>query len=184
MTRRRADLSAAAAFGVLAVVFLWEGRDLSFTTDRGVPGAGFFPLLTALATAALAVALAAQAVRARPAKGTASDAGPTSDATVVADATGLEQLHGVSGDGPLLEHEEPASRTRTVLVFVLVLVSAVLLTVVGFVPAMLVLSCGIMFGVERRFDPVSIASAVLLPLLTWALFGVLLDVRLPLGVFE
>ena len=39
-------------------------------------------------------------------------------------------------------------------------------------------------GVERRFDWLSVVSAVLLPLLTYGLFGVLLEVRLPMGPFE
>jgi hypothetical protein len=70
------------------------------------------------------------------------------------------------------------------VVWGLVLLSAVGLPVVGFVPAMLLLSCGIMFLIERRRDALSIACAVLLPVLVYGLFGELLDVRLPMGPFE
>ena len=194
MTRRRADLFAAGAFGVLGLVFLWSGRDLRFTTDQGVPGAGFFPLLLAAATLLMSVALAVQALRrstgAEPSPapsgaGQVSDASPPSDSTVLADQTGLESLHAVDVAAPPVEDDDaPLSPTRTMLVWVLVLAGALGLPVLGFVPAMLLLSCGIMFGVERRFDPLSIASAVLLPLLTYLLFGELLEVRLPMGPFE
>jgi len=198
VTRRRADLWAAGAFGLLGLVFLWSGRDLRFTTDQGVPGAGFFPLLLAAATLLMSVALAVQALRrstaaapsAAPAAGPSggghgSDASPPSDSTVLADQTGLESLHAVDVASPPVEDDDaPLSPTRTMLVWVLVLAGALGLPVLGFIPAMLLLSCGIMFGVERRFDPLSIASAVLLPLLTYLLFGELLEVRLPMGPFE
>lgn len=193
MTRRRADLFASGSFTVLALVFLWSGRELRFTTEQGIPGAGFFPLLLAAATLAMSVALGVQAVRRRSAPD--SDTGladtgppeqpPPSDSTVLADQTGLESLHAVDvAAPPIPPDDEPLSPTRTMAVWGLVLAGALGLPVLGFIPAMLLLSCGIMFGVERRFDPVSIASAVLLPLLTYVLFGVLLDVRLPLGPFE
>lgn len=198
MTRRRADLCAAAAFGALALVFLWSGRELSFTTDQGVPGAGFFPLLMAAATLLMSLALGVQALRRPSSPGTADgsaasaapaparDTEPPSDSTVLADQTGLESLHAIDVAAPPTEQDDaaPLSHTRTMVVWVLVLVAALGLPVLGFIPAMLVLSCGIMFGVERRFDPVSVVCAVLLPLLVYGLFGVLLEVRLPMGPFE
>ena len=184
MTRRGADLCSAAAFGFLALVFLWEGRELRITTDQGVPGAGFFPLLLAVATALMAIALAALALRRRPGPVVeAREADLPTDATVLADQTGLESRPSVSADVTLLDDEQPASQTRTVLVFVLILASVLLMPVLGFVLAMLLLSCGITFGVERRHDPTSIASAVLLPVLIYGLFAVLLGVRLPEGLF-
>lgn len=183
MTRRRSDLFAAGAFGALALVFLWQGRNLRFTSDEGVPGAGFFPVLMAAATLVMAVSLAAQALRRTSRQREGGEVEPRPDSTVLADQTGLEALHAVHADTPVLENEEPASQLRTILVFALIVSSAVLLPLLGFIAAMLVLSCGIMFAVERRFDPVSIACAVLLPLLTYGLFGLLLDVRLPSGPF-
>lgn len=199
MTRRRADLFAATAFGLLAVVFLWAGRDLRFTTDQGVPGAGFFPLLLAGATLLMAVALGAQALRAgapaaepasagRPddgATGGSADEGPPSDSTVLADQTGLESLHVIDvAAAPVGPDDAPLSPRNTLAVWGLVLLAALGLPLLGFIPAMLLLSGGIMFGVERRFDWLSVVSAVLLPLLTYVLFGVLLDVRLPMGPLE
>lgn len=199
MTRRRADLFAAAAFGLLGLIFVWEGRDLAFTTEDGVPGAGFFPLLMAGATLVMALALGAQALRPAPRSATpvaapaatahdaprSADDEPPSQSTVLADQTGLESLHPIGVAAPPEDPDDaPLSPRRTMVVWVLVLLAAVGLPVLGFIPAMLLLSGGITFGVERRFDLLSIVSAVLLPLLTYLLFGVLLEVRLPMGPFE
>jgi hypothetical protein len=188
--RRRADLITAVAFGVLAAVFLWSGRELRFTTDQGVPGAGFFPLLLALATLLMSVALGVQALRHDP-RERSDETGrdgerAATDRTALADQTGLDRVRSVDVADPALAEDDDAalSPRRTLVVWGLVLASAVGLPALGFVPAMLLLSCGIMFGVERRFDPLSVLSAVLLPVLTYLLFGELLEVRLPAGPFE
>jgi putative tricarboxylic transport membrane protein len=55
--QRWRELTTAAAFAVLAVVFLAGGSGLAFEA-RGVPGPGLFPFLVATATLVFSAALA------------------------------------------------------------------------------------------------------------------------------
>jgi putative tricarboxylic transport membrane protein len=71
---------------------------------------------------------------------------------------------------------------RVFAVFVILLVSLLSLEALGFIVAMLILMAGLMFGIERKVTVASVATVVLVPVVSWTLFAVLLEVRLPEGL--
>jgi putative tricarboxylic transport membrane protein len=152
LRQRWRDLTTAAVFALLAVVFLVGGRELAFEA-RGVPGPGLFPFLVATVTLVFSAALAGSAVVARQA------AGPD---------------------------EEVATATRwrrPAFLWTALLGCSLLMPVVGFVVAMALLVALLLLVMERRRDRVSMAGVVAVPVAFYVLFAVLLDVRLPSGVF-
>lgn len=70
---------------------------------------------------------------------------------------------------------------RVLAVFALLAVVVVGLETLGFITSMLILMAGIMFGLERKFTIAALATVILVPVGFWALFAVLLGVRLPEG---
>lgn len=76
----------------------------------------------------------------------------------------------------------PAGNQRVASVLVLTVVTVVLFEPLGFIASTMLLMAGIMFGVERKFTIVSVATVVLIPIVFWTLFAVLLGVRLPAGL--
>ena len=180
MTRYTRDVAVAAAFAVLALVFLVEGRDLPFES-RGIPGPGLFPFLLAVGILCFSVALTlvALGLRRRQPKAQAAPVavGPSAaelTPTAVADNTGI-----AAGD----EAEEPRSQLRALALWLLVLVVCVVLPIIGFLPAMLLLSAVLTLFMERRRDVKSLLTAVAVPIAFYLLFAMLLDVRLPAGFF-
>jgi hypothetical protein len=75
-----------------------------------------------------------------------------------------------------------AGNTRVLAVFVLMTVTVVVFEPLGFILATTLLLAGLLFGVERKFTAVAAATVLLLPSALWALFAVLLGVRLPTGL--
>ena len=181
MTRSRRDVIVAIAFAALALVFLYEGRGLPFES-RGIPGPGLFPFLLAVAILCFSAGLLAGALR-RPRRAPALVEPGAADLTptAVADETGLAAVGHDAAD----DDEEGGERSlaRPLGLWLLVLVVSVALPVLGFVPAMIVLTLGLTLGLERRFDPKSLAIAVAVPVLFYLLFATLLEVRLPTGPF-
>jgi hypothetical protein len=174
MTRSRRDIAVAVAFGLLAAVFLVEGRGLPFEA-RGIPGPGLYPFLVAMAILVFSAGLLVTALR-RPrhdrqrVEPGAADLTPTA----VADQTGLAAEDGREGSRSLL---------RPLALWLLVLVVCLCLPIVGFLPAMLVLTIVLMVGMERRRDLKSLVTAVAVPVIFYFLFATLLEVRLPTGLF-
>ena len=70
---------------------------------------------------------------------------------------------------------------RVLAVFALLAVVVVGLETLGFITSMLILMGGVMFGIERKFTIAALATVILVPVGFWALFAVLLGVRLPEG---
>lgn len=177
MTRGKQDVAVAAAFAVLALVFLVEGRDLAFES-RGIPGPGLFPFLLSVTILVFSTALALLALGSRRRRREAPTAVEPSAAeltpTALADNSGL-----AAGD----EHEEPRSLHRALALWLLVLVVCLSLPIIGFLPAMLLLTAVLTLGMERRHDVKSVVLAVVVPVAFYFLFGTLLDVRLPAGFF-
>lgn len=71
---------------------------------------------------------------------------------------------------------------RVLSVFALLLVVLLTLKTLGFILAMLIFMAGVTFGIERKFTVVSVITVVLVPVVSWILFAVLLEVRLPEGL--
>jgi Tripartite tricarboxylate transporter TctB family len=174
MTRSRRDVVVAVAFAALAAVFLVEGRGLPFES-RGIPGPGLFPFLLSLTILVFSAALLVSALRGGRAEQPRVGPGDFDlTPTAVADESGL-----VSED----EDDAPRSLLRPLALWLLVLVVCLGLPVIGFLPAMIVLTLVLTVGMERRRDPISLLSAVAVPVFFYFLFATLLEVRLPAGLF-
>lgn len=76
---------------------------------------------------------------------------------------------------------ERGGTVRVLAVFALLAVVVVGLETLGFITSMLILMGGVMFGLERKFTIAALATVILVPVGFWALFAVLLGVRLPEG---
>jgi putative tricarboxylic transport membrane protein len=72
---------------------------------------------------------------------------------------------------------------RSAGLWVFLLASVLLITVVGFMIAMLALVASLIFGLEGKRNLAGVATIILIPLIAYLLFGVLLQVRFPTGVF-
>lgn len=121
--------------------------------NEGVPGPGFFPSL-------LAVALAVTG-------------GLLSLTSVLGNKDGGEEFHMPSR----------GQATRSLSVWLAVAGAVLLVSVAGFILAMLALAVVLVLGLEAKRNLAGIAVVILIPLLTYLLFSVLLSVQLPTGVF-
>jgi hypothetical protein len=165
------ELTTAAAFALLAVVFIVAGRGLALEA-RGIPGPGLFPLLVAATTLVFSAALVVSAVvaphRAPAVPVEAGDDGSGGAAAEIEDA----------------EEPDGASRwRRPMFLWVALLGCSLLMTAVGFLAAMVLLVGILLVGMERRRDRLSYLSVVAVPVAFYVLFALLLDVRLPTGPF-
>jgi putative tricarboxylic transport membrane protein len=172
---RSRDVVVAAAFAVLALIFVVAGRNLPFEA-RGIPGPGLFPLLVAATILAFSAALAVHALRPRRSERTPAPGGPIGAETMPGRDDETAAAAGAPG-------EEQRSVLRALLLWGVALLACVALPAIGFLPAMLLLTFSLLVGLERRFDVVSLVSAVTVPVACYVLFGFLLDVRLPTGLF-
>jgi hypothetical protein len=172
---RSTDVVVAAAFAVLALIFVVAGRNLPLVA-RGIPGPGLFPLLVAASILAFSAALAIQALLPRRSERRPVRSGPVGLETTPAPDDETAPAAGTPG-------EEQRSVLRALLLWGVVLLACVGLPIIGFVPATLLLTLLLLVGLERRFDRVTLVSAVAVPIACYVLFAVLLDVRLPAGHF-
>jgi putative tricarboxylic transport membrane protein len=140
---------AAAAFGVVAFV---ECSGLKMFGDHGVPGPGFFPASLSVALILLGLLQAAVSV----VRGLRRGRGPTGRMRSV-------------GTGYL----------RAGAVWAGLMVSIPLMTLIGFVPATILLIAYLVFVVERTRGVKGILVAVAVPIAVSALFVFLLGVDLP-----
>jgi putative tricarboxylic transport membrane protein len=121
--------------------------------NDGVPGPGFFPAVLAIALIVCGVLLIALRLR-----GTKQDAGR-------------------------FDLPSRSQARRSLGLWVLVLAATLLINVVGFVISMFLLVAAILLGIEGRRDISTIITVIATPLLAYLLFGWLLQVQLPAGVF-
>jgi hypothetical protein len=68
------------------------------------------------------------------------------------------------------------------LVWVLFVASVPVLSVLGFVPTMVLLMAALMFGVERRRGPRPLFGVIVIPVALYVLFVDLLSIQLPTGL--
>lgn len=174
MTRSRRDVLVAGAFAALALVFLVEGRSLPFEA-RDIPGPGLFPFLLCLTILAFSAALLVTALRgSRREEQRVAPSDFELTPTALADESGL-----VSED----EDDAPRSLLRPLALWALVLAVCVGLPYLGFLPAMIILTLVLTVFMENRRDPMSLLAAVAVPAFFYFLFAILLEVRLPAGLF-
>jgi putative tricarboxylic transport membrane protein len=121
--------------------------------SEGVPGPGFFPTLLAITLVVSGALLI------------------TSRLTKPANAF------------PEFERPSRSQAQRSLGVWMALLVAAVLVNVLGFLASMVVLVAVLLLGIERRRGLSTIVTIVVTPLLAYLLFGLLLQVPLPSGVF-
>jgi putative tricarboxylic transport membrane protein len=121
--------------------------------DDGVPGPGFFPAVLAIALVLCGILLI------------------------------LLRWRGSREDAGRFDLPSRSQAKRSLGLWVLVLAAALLIEVVGFVVSMFLLVAAILFGIEGRRDIPTIITVIATPLLAYLLFGWLLQVRLPTGVF-
>lgn len=121
--------------------------------DEGVPGAGFFPALLAVVLVVLGGALCLRRWW-----------GPV----VTAEEFRLPSRH---------------QAQRSLSLWAVVLVGALLVGPAGFPVAMGLLVAAILFGIEGRRGLGAILTTILIPLLSWLIFAQLLQVPLPTGPF-
>jgi putative tricarboxylic transport membrane protein len=88
-----------------------------------------------------------------------------------------------SKPGDVLELPERSKAQRSVGLWVLLLASVLLIAVVGFTIAMLTFVAVLIFGLEGKRNLAGVATIILIPFSIYLLFGVLLQVRFPTGVF-
>ena len=121
--------------------------------SEGVPGPGFFPILIAVTLAISGILLIASRA-AKPA-----------------------------GDFSEFERPSRSQAHRSFGAWLVLLGAALLVNFVGFLVAMFLLVAALLLGIERRRGLGTIATIILTPLLAYLFFDVLLQVRLPVGLF-
>lgn len=164
---RRADLILGVVVTAVGAYALQMALGLAMFAQSGTPGPGFFPrLITGLLTA-LGVLLAVTSLLPR-----------RKPATQRADQAVADQ-----GDAEASDSGSPRIR-RTGAVWLLLAVAAVLLPVLGFVPAAALFVLVLLFTVERRRNWRAVVTAVAIPLAASFVFTDLLSVQLPQGALS
>jgi putative tricarboxylic transport membrane protein len=148
---RLANLVLGLVVAAIGVLALVEASELDMFGEHGVPGPGFLPTLVAAALLVLGLLLAVL--------------------TVVRRRT------------PVPEPEEPDFQVRGLLragrVWIGFLVSIPVMTLIGFIPAMVILVAYLVFAVERIRGVKPVLVAILVPAAIYAIFAFLLGVDLP-----
>ena len=164
---QRTDVVAGAVVTLVGVVALALALNWSFFAADGTPGPGFFPVLLSAALVVLGVVLAVQGVR--PARIEVRAIGAVSEV----------EKHGDGGDEgePLLP-----DRRKPLVIGALFVVALPLLSVLGFVPAMVLLMLAVLYGVERRRGVWPAVAALVVPIGLYELFVELLGIQLPTGM--
>jgi hypothetical protein len=129
--------------------------ELSFLGANGEPGPGFFPAFLAAGLVVLGLALALKHLLASPER-----------------LAKLEQLK-----------LSRSALLRAGSVWVALAVTVALMSTLGFLGSAIVLVAVLVLGLERLRGLRAIAAMVALPIGIYVLFSVLLEVRLPEGVF-
>ena len=158
MSKKRQDLLVGAAVIALGAWAFLQALRMAFFYS-GAPGPGFFPLFISGFLMLLGAVLVVQSVRPR-------------------------REHLVTGGampGGESDEEGPANHKRVAMVAGGWIVSIALIAYIGFVPAMAVLMLYLVLMVERKRTWYVPLGALLIPILCYIAFGLLLQVRLPVG---
>jgi hypothetical protein len=166
---RRADVVAGGVVALIGVGALVMALNLAFFSKDGTPGPGFFPVLLSAALGVLGAALAVSSLRPAPVQ-----------VRAVGDVTDVETA-------PPPDDEDGqtswARMRKPALVGLAFVVALPLLTVLGFVVAMIALMAVLFYGVERRRGIGPAVAAIVVPIALYELFVELLGIQLPVGVF-
>jgi putative tricarboxylic transport membrane protein len=120
---------------------------------EGIPGPGFFPTLLAIALGLTGVILAV-----------------------------VSFVRSKSSSEPFAAPTRNQVK-RSLSVWLAVVASVLLVSIVGFILAMLALAAFLILGLERQRTLAGVASVIIIPLGAYLLFSALLGVPLPAGVF-
>lgn len=163
----RSDVVIGAVVTAVGVAAFATALQMSFFS-RGIPGPGFFPTLLSAALGVLGLVLVAQGLRGRQ---------PAIRAIGTVDPVEGNKRRG-SNDDPAAD---PPRVSRTAAVWIGFVVAIPVLTLLGFVPAMIVLMAYLVLGVERRRSPGAVVAVLVVPMAAYLLFVDLLGIALPAG---
>ncbi len=162
-TTQRARRSVLVAYAILSAVgagFFLLSFQYDFSVRGGLVGPGFLPRIAGGALAVIGLLLVAQELR------------------------GGSVLKGDSGSDEAAERISRSTAIKLVAVFAGITIALLVTPVIGLLPAFTLLVLALMLFVERMPVLPSILIAVTAGVVAHLLFGVALQVPLPLGVFE
>jgi putative tricarboxylic transport membrane protein len=111
---------------------------------------------------------------------------PTLVAGAMAITGGLLCLSGLFGNKDTSEDFDPPTRSqakRSMSIWIALIASVLLVPIAGFVIAMVALVGILIFGLEGKRDLKGLVAVIAIPGLVYLLFVMLLQVRLPTGMF-
>ncbi len=152
---RRLDFCTGLVTTAVGLLALWDASDLPMFGQNHVPGPGFFPKVLAILLTVLGVLLAVTALRGQPAE-------------IVEDSEGAAAPN-------------RAGRVRAVAVLIALAIFGPLVSVIGYVPAMVLLVLVVLYGIEGRRDLRSAVAALAIPVATFLLFAHVFAIPLPAG---
>lgn len=150
---RKVDIGIGVFFTLFGMGAMAQALRLAFFQRNGIPGPGFFPTILAILLVILGCSLIFSRVR-----GTPEQFG----SLTVPDGTELRRVLGVWGA---------------------IGISVLMLEVIGFVGAMFLLIAVMLLAIERLYTWKAGLTILVVPLMFYILFAVLLDVRLPTGIW-
>jgi len=148
---KRIDILIGIGCVVFASVALDQSLALDFFQRSGIPGPGFFPTFLAIAIGAIGLMLVVS--------------------RLVGDAARFGEFSAPS----------PTELGRALAVWLALVFAAFALQSVGFVVTSVVLIAVLLLGVERLRTRGALLTVILLPVACYAIFVLLLQVRLPAG---
>lgn len=152
---RLVHVATGGVVALIGLLALWQALSLDFVGANGEPGPGLFPALLSGLLIVLGLALVASyLIGARRHE------------------EHMEQLD-----------LKPAGMGRAAVIWACFLVMVVLLPLVGFLPATLLLVGVLVLVVERQRSIKAIAAVLVLPVATYLVFAVALEVPLPVWGF-
>lgn len=119
--------------------------------SRGIPGPGFFPTLLALAIGIVGILLV------------------------------TSRLRGPDVDFGAFARPSRSELGRALTVWFAIVIASVVIDLVGFVVTSAILIAVLLLGVERLRTWKAILTVILIPVVLYAVFALLLQVRLPTG---
>ena len=149
---RVANLVLGLVVAAVGVVAFFEASDLDMFGEHGVPGPGFLPILLAAALLVLGLLLAALT---------------------------LARWRAPAPQGETEDRFEVRGLVRAARVWIGFLVSIPVMSLIGFIPAMVILVAYLVFAVERITGIKPVLASILVPAAIYAVFAFLLGVDLP-----
>jgi hypothetical protein len=155
------DFLTGVVTAVVGAAAFWDAKGLHMFGENNVPGPGFFPKILAGLLVVLGLILAGMAAR---------------EPAPVSAAGGPGEASEASDEGPTRN-----GRLRAAAVLIAFAIVAPLVSVIGYIPATVLLVLVILYGIERRRDFRSLVAALLIPTATYLLFAHAFSIPLPAG---